>query len=108
MLIATDPLSLVFIACFLFGLLFLLATSLLGNLGQGHAGIHAGSSHTGLHLGGHAPATHTVSHVRAPHAPAHGIHVASHHPAHTHSVGHCAGAHRTSNPRAQGSWLSPM
>src|SRR5258707_15027103 len=108
MLIATDPLSLVFIACFLFGLLFLLATSLLGNLGQGHAGIHAGSSHTGLHLGGHAPATHAVSHVGAAHAPAHGMHVASHAPAHTNSVGHGVGAQQTSNQSAQGSWLSPL
>ncbi len=108
MLIATDPLSLVFIACFLFGLLFLLATSLLGNLGQGHAGIHAGSSHTGLHLGGHAPATHAVSHVGAAHAPAHGTHVASHAPAHTNPAGHGAGAQQTSNQSAQGSGLSPL
>jgi hypothetical protein len=113
MLIATDPLSLVFIACFLFGLLFLLATSLLGNLGHGHAGLHAGSSHTGLHLGGHAPAahapaTHAVSHVGAAHAPAHGTHVASHAPAHTNSAGHGAGTQQTSNQSAQGSWLSPL
>src|SRR5437879_3432691 len=113
MLIATDPLSLVFIACFLFGLLFLLATSLLGNLGHGHAGLHAGSSHTGLHLGGHAPAahapaTHAVSHVGTAHAPAHGTHVAGHALAHTNSAGHGAGAQQISNQSAQGSWLSPL
>jgi membrane protein implicated in regulation of membrane protease activity len=104
MLIATDPLSLVFIACFLFGLLFLLATSLLGNLGHGHAG----SSHAGLHLGGHAPAAHAVSHVGAAHAPAHSTHITSHAPAHTNSAGHGAGAPQTSNQSAQSSWLSPL
>ena len=37
---ATDPLSLLFIGCFLFGLLFLLVTTLLGNLGHsGHGGV---------------------------------------------------------------------
>jgi hypothetical protein len=108
MLIATDPLSLVFIACFLFGLLFLLATSLLGSLGHGHAGLHAGSSHTGLHLGGHAPAAHAVSHVGAAHAPAHGAHVTSHAPAHTNAAGHGAGSQQTSNQSAQDGWLSPL
>jgi len=71
MLIATDPLSLVFIASFLFGLLFLLVTTLLGSLGHGHighAGSHAVASHGGLHVGGHASlphagGTHGVSHV---------------------------------------------
>ncbi len=49
--IATDPLSLVFIACFLFGLLFMLAAALLGSLSHGtHAthGVHAG---THVHVG---------------------------------------------------------
>src|SRR6266567_3915326 len=71
MLIATDPLSLVFIACFLFGLLFLLVTTLLGSLEHGligHAGSHAVAPHSGLHVGGHASlphagGTHGVSHV---------------------------------------------
>ncbi len=71
MLIATDPLSLVFIACFLFGLLFLLVTTLLGSLDHGligHAGSHAVAPHSGLHVGGHASlphagGTHGVSHV---------------------------------------------
>lgn len=64
--IATDPLSLLFIACFLFGFLFLIVTALLGNLGHGHAAIHQGH----IHLGGldhvsHAhtgQASHTVGH----------------------------------------------
>lgn len=63
--IATDPLSLLFIACFLFGLLFMVAAALLGSLGHGtHAthsvghGVHAAHIHTGqatavkgLHVG---------------------------------------------------------
>jgi hypothetical protein len=36
------------------------------------------------------------------------MHVASHAPAHTNSVGHGAGAQQTSNQSAQGSWLSPL
>jgi len=72
MLIATDALSLVFIACFLFGLLFLLGTALLGNLG--HAGIHNVAHHAGIHIAGHA---------QAPHAVGHGTHVATHAPAHS-------------------------
>ncbi|MEO7002737.1 MAG: hypothetical protein ABI068_13065 [Ktedonobacterales bacterium] len=58
-MIATDPLSLVFIACALFSGLFLAATTLLG----------AGHSGHGLHLGGHA--------VHAPHiaADGHAVHV---------------------------------
>ena len=55
---ATDPLSLVFIACFLFGLLFFVGTILLGNLG--HAS-HAGNSGHVTHTGGHAP-SHAVVH----------------------------------------------
>ena len=54
--IATDPLSLVFIACFLFGLLFLVATTLLGSFGHGthvghgvHISTHAGHVSAGHH-----------------------------------------------------------
>lgn len=68
-MIATDPLSLVFIFCFLVGLVFFIATALMGNLGHGasHAGSHAGT-HTATHVSTHA-ATHTVhvAHV-APHS----------------------------------------
>ncbi|MFL5661245.1 MAG: hypothetical protein ACJ8BW_07820 [Ktedonobacteraceae bacterium] len=113
MLIATDPLSLVFIACFLFGLLFLLATSLLGSLGHGHTGVHGGSSHAGLHLGGHAPAAHApvphaVSHVGAAHAPTHSTHIASHSPTHTNSAGRGTIAQQTPNQGAQGNGFSPL
>ncbi len=59
--IATDPLSLVFIACFLFGLLFLVATTLMGSLGHGAHTVHAihGGTHVGHIGGGHS--THVVS-----------------------------------------------
>jgi membrane protein implicated in regulation of membrane protease activity len=60
MLIAPDPLSLVFIACFLFGLLFLVATALLGNLGHGHVGSHAVSHQIGPHVG---HVSHVAGHV---------------------------------------------
>jgi hypothetical protein len=87
MLIATDPLSLVFIACFLFGLLFLIVTTLLGSLG--HGATHSVAHHGPVHIGGHA------GHVGG----AHGVgHAATHGPAHTtgHATGHAAGAHSTS------------
>jgi hypothetical protein len=71
MLIATDPLSLVFVACFLFGLLFFVGTALLGNLGHGHAG----------HVGNHG-----VADTGNVHADGHSLHVSSH--AHANVQGH--------------------
>ncbi len=53
--IATDPLSLVFFASFLFGLLFLVASALLGSVGHGTHGIHGGHA---VHIGTHAGHTH--------------------------------------------------
>jgi hypothetical protein len=68
--IATDPLSLVFIGCFLFGLLFLLGTVLLGSIGHGHGMAHS-VGHSALHhvhVGGavhhHTP---VINHVQAAH-----------------------------------------
>jgi hypothetical protein len=59
--IATDPLSLLFIASFLFGLLYLIVTTVLGNIGQGHGIGHGDSAH--VHFGGHSGgATHHVIH----------------------------------------------
>ncbi len=84
MLIATDPLSLVFIACFLFGLLFLIVTAILGNLG--HGATHSVAHHGPVHIGGHVGGAHSVGHA-ATHGPAH---------APTHTTGHAAGAHGTS------------
>ena len=80
-MIATDPLSLLFTACFLIGLVYFIVTALLGNLGHGFAhgtahhvdiGHHGGSMHTG--------GTHTT-------------HAVSHGPAHT--SGHAATSHDT-------------
>ena len=77
--LATDPLSLLFIGCFLFGFLFLLVTALLGSFhgaGMGHgAGGHAvghhvtvGTHSTLAHHAGHAHG-HTVSHTTGRAAP---------------------------------------
>jgi len=70
-MIATDPLSLVFLTCALFSGVFLIVTTLLGG---GHAGAHSG----GLHLGGHD--------IHVPHLGAHAHIGASH-------AGHMVGAH---------------
>ena len=74
-MIATDPLSLLFIACFLTGLVFFVVTALLGNLGHG-------MTHNVAH---HVGAMHTTS-----------THAASNGPAHT--GGQAAGSHGTSKP----------
>ncbi|MBV9691169.1 MAG: NfeD family protein [Ktedonobacteraceae bacterium] len=63
---ATDPLSLIFIACFLFGLLFLLVAGLLGNLGHGHSIGHATALH--VHVGHTAVPAQAVTHLaKGPH-----------------------------------------
>ncbi len=64
MLIATDPLSLVFIACFLFGLLFLVGATLLGSFGHGTNAAHG--IHSGTHVG-HIDAGHSTHLVHTPH-----------------------------------------
>lgn len=65
MLISTDPLSLVFIGCFLFGLIFLFGTALLGNLGHGGGHI-IGHTHVmpggHLHVAAHTPHIGHASH----------------------------------------------
>jgi hypothetical protein len=72
-MIATDPLSLVFIACFLVGLIYFIVTALLGNLGHGaahatHAVGHHVDAHIGQHTGIHAhTASHSAAHAQ-PHA----------------------------------------
>lgn len=59
-MIAHDPLSLVFIFCFLLGFGFFLVAGLMGGHGHAHAGhIHVhlpGIHHAPAHVGGHAPA----------------------------------------------------
>ncbi len=103
MLIATDPLSLVFIACFLFGLLFLLVTTLLGSLGHGHighAGSHAVATHGGLHVGGHASLPHAGGMHVGSHAPQVGSHGT------TPTVGQGVQPHQAGSQNAQGSDFS--
>lgn len=66
----TDPLSLVFIACFLVGLVYFIASAVLGHLAHGvmHAtGGHQGAVHVGQHTGTHA-VTHTTQAVAAQHS----------------------------------------
>ena len=74
-MIATDPLSLVLVGCFLVGLIYFIVTALLGNLGHGtahatHVGAHHVSVHTGhqagIHAGAHVhTATQTTGHAQA-------------------------------------------
>lgn len=104
-MIATDPLSLLFIACFLCGLLFFIVTALLGNLGHGVA--HGATHHTGLHIGHPVAGVHTTS-THASAAP----HTIGHTPAHI--TGQAAGSHSTTHNGSQGqnqsllSLLNPM
>lgn len=74
--IATDPLSLLFIACFLFGLLFIVVSALLGSGGHGSSShvVHAGTGHVG-HIGDVGHTTH-VGHT------IHGAHVHVNHTGH--------------------------
>lgn len=73
-MIATDPLSLLFIACFLTGLLFFIVTAALGNLGHGitHSATHPGSvvHTTGTHVA--HTAGHGTTHTAGSHATTHG------------------------------------
>jgi hypothetical protein len=63
MLIATDPLSLVFLGCFLFGLFFFILTALLGNLGHDF-GQHGFGHHVAPPVGhGMSHVSHTTSHA---------------------------------------------
>lgn len=80
-MIATDPLSLVFLGCFLFAGTILVVTTLLG-VGHGHElhfghlghdlGHGLGHAHTGIHAGdaGHAGHAHVAAH--AAHGHGHG------------------------------------
>lgn len=54
-MIATDQLSLLFIGCFLLGMLYLIITALFGNLG--HHGGH-GAHHAHIHIHGHHGGAH--------------------------------------------------
>lgn len=78
-MLATDPLSLLFIGCFLFGLLFLIVAALLGSIG-GHGGEHIGGGTHHIDVGGHTGAAHTIEGGHA-----HLIHPSTSHS--THSAG---------------------
>src|SRR5438046_6626779 len=99
MQIATDPLSLVFLACFLFGLLFLIGSAILGNLGHGGGADHAASHHFDLHLGGHAQsgAPHSVGHTGGTHVVSQGS---------AHAPGHGVTTQQTTTHSTQGTTLS--
>ena len=76
-MIATDPLSLVFVACFLVGLVYFVITALLGNLAHSGAdATHAAGGQIDGHIGQHL-GVHTGVHA----------HTASHSAAHTHAHG---------------------
>jgi hypothetical protein len=65
-MIASDPLSYIFLGCFLFAAFFLIITTVLG-IGHGHI---LGAGGHGLHLP-HLGGSHLAGHVAAGHAPAH-------------------------------------
>jgi hypothetical protein len=95
-LIATDPLSLVFIFCFLLGFGFFIASALLGGHGQGHA--HGTGHTTGhAHVAGHATG-------HATHAQSAGEHTHIHAPIHAHGNQHAPGQTRF----ALFGYLNPM
>jgi hypothetical protein len=96
--IATDPFSLLFIACFLFGFLFFVLTAMLGSLGHGHIGSHSASHQAGFNGGEHAGTAHVAGHpVAAPaHVVGHGTQGVSHshavaHPSHVSQAAHHSG-----------------
>ncbi len=99
-MIATDPLSLLFIACFLIGLVYFIATALLGNLGHGFA--HGTTQH--VDVGHHVGGVHTTG--------THATHMVSHGPAHT--AGHAVSSHSTTHQDTHGqnqsllSFVNPM
>ncbi|HLY30292.1 MAG TPA: NfeD family protein [Ktedonobacterales bacterium] len=109
-MIATDPLSLVFLACAIFAGGFLLITTLLGG---GHTGAH------GLHIGGHAihlphlgsahaGASH-AAHIASPASPAppHAISTGGAHPSTANTASSANGAHSAGSV-AGGASASPL
>jgi hypothetical protein len=77
-MIASDPLSYIFLGCFLFSAVFLVITTLFG-VGHGHAlGVGGHSLHLPHIAGGHHIAGHVTAGGHAPAATAHGAtHVAA-------------------------------
>jgi hypothetical protein len=89
-MIQTDPLSLVFIACFVFAGAFLVASLLLG-MGHTHGGLHLHAGH--VHLG------HAGGHLHLGHAGAAGAHVATAQPARV-ALPHANGPQSQAQPLA--------
>jgi hypothetical protein len=85
-MIATDPLSLLFIGCFVIGLLFLLIIAFTGH-GHGHGIAHHGGGTGHIGHAGHTPPVHVT----------HGVHAATH-------TGNSAS--QTTNQNAHGSHFS--
>ncbi len=92
----TDPLSLVFIACFLVGLVYFIASAVLGHLAHGvmHATGHQGAVHAGAHVGQHT-GTHAVAHTTQ---------AAAQHSSHTQAMDK---AHTGSHSQSWASFLNP-
>lgn len=101
-MIATDPLSLIFVSCVVFSGAFLVLSTLLG-AGHGH-GPHLGG-HTGGHVGGHLGG-HTGSHLGGHTA---GGHAAAHSASHAGANGHTADGQATqagaAAPIATSPWM---
>ncbi|GAC1568461.1 MAG: hypothetical protein NVS3B14_17750 [Ktedonobacteraceae bacterium] len=85
----TDPLSLLFIACFLVGLVYFIVTAALGNLGHGAA--HATGHHTGLHIGQQSVVHGTAQAAHTTHSPVHAAANTAHTHAHTTGKTHTGG-----------------
>lgn len=102
-MIATDPLSLVFLICAVFSGSFLVLSTLLG-VGHGH-GMHLGghtASHVGGHIGGHTGG-HAAGHAAGGHATAHTVtHAANGHGA---SGGHATDGYAGAVPAATSPWI---
>ena len=96
-MIATDPLSLVFIGCAVFSGAFLVISTLLG-VGESHIG-HLG--HVGGHDVGHDFGGHDVGHDVG-HAIHHDIHIGHADAGHAGHVGHADGAHADAHADAHG------
>lgn len=105
-MIFTDPLSLVFIFCFLLGFGFFLVATLMG--GHGHADGHVGHLHVHLPGAGHAP-VHGAGHAPV-HSAGHAPHAASHasHVQHTSASTNTSEQQTTQQPGfSLGSYLNP-
>src|SRR5258708_24562281 len=90
-MIATDPLSVLFIVCFLIGLVYFIVAAFLGRLG--HCFAHGAAHHVDIaHHGGGI-------HTNGRHAVGHGL---------AHASGHVTSSHGTAHDSSQGQHQSLM